>query len=64
MDKTEKAINGLLDAVNKEAENFGKGEYLLRISPRVGRNNQEEQYAFIYRSVLTQFIFQMSKGWV
>ena len=49
VDKTEKAINGLLNTVNKKAEITGKGEYLLILSPRVGRNNHEEQYAFLYR---------------
>ena len=53
VDTTERAINDLLNAVNDYIEDKCKGDarqpYELLLSPRVGRNNQKEQYAFLFR---------------
>ena len=49
VDASEKAIQDLLEAVNVESEK-DNSKYELVISPRLGRTNQKEQYAFFFRS--------------
>ena len=47
VDTSEKAVSNLIEAVNKKD---GGDNYKIELSPRVGRNNQKEQYGFIYRT--------------
>ena len=49
VDVSEQAIQDLLEAVNAESEE-NSHRYELVISPRLGRSNMKEQYAFLYRS--------------
>ena len=46
VDNSGEAVQELLEAVN-EAE--GEDAYGLEVSPRLGRSNAKEQYAFFYR---------------
>jgi len=48
VDASEKAIQDLLEAVNNASEESAY-HYELAISPRLGRTNMKEQYAFLYR---------------
>jgi len=48
VDVSEQAIQDLLEAVNAESEE-NSHRYELVISPRLGRSNMKEQYAFLYR---------------
>lgn len=49
VDTTGKAVQQLLDAVNGESGD-DSAEYEIVLSPRLGRGNQKEQYAFFYRA--------------
>ena len=55
LDKTEKSLQSLLEAVNVGVNEAGDSQtaanFRLISSPRLGRAEPREQYAFLYRSI-------------
>ena len=60
-DKSEKSLYSLLAAVNDEVKGDGDtaGHFRLICSPRLGRSDSKEQYAFFYR-LTAECIFVLS----